>query len=248
MAGTIHTGTAAQARPAEGGAAAPSSHIGDPIPIALGLFGFGLAVFWARFADVSEATLAAGSQSEALNYALLAASIAEAVAGIIAVIRGALFPGYVTATFGLWLFGLFFLVTAGAAQKDFTPDALGWYALILVVPVAIMAVPPLLHRQIGLSVAFLALIGLLLLFGIGYHDLYVAVATATATKTAPDLSTSVDLVKASAWFAFVAAGALWWLFARDVYEATGVLPHPASTSHPAPAPTAVPHAGESRPE
>jgi hypothetical protein len=33
----------------------------------------------------------------------------------------------------------------------------------------------------------------------------------------------VDLVKASSWFGFIAAAAIWWVFAREVYQATGLL-------------------------
>jgi hypothetical protein len=222
MATGAFPGTVGPARSAEPPAPGVNASIGDPIPIALGLFGFALLVYGARFVDVSPATIAAGSQSEGLNYALLAGAVAEALGGIIAVIRGQLYPGYVTTTFGLWLFGLFFLVTAGAGAKDFTPDALGWYALCLVIPVAIMAVPSIVHRNYPFIVAFLGLEALLILFGIGFHAVYTAVAAATATSP-PDLSTQVNLIEASAWCAFVAAAALWWVFAKDVYEATGVL-------------------------
>jgi hypothetical protein len=35
------------------------------------------------------------------------------------------------------------------------------------------------------------------------------------------------MLKASAWFAFIGAVAIWWVFARDVYRITGVLRGPA---------------------
>jgi hypothetical protein len=46
------------------------------------------------------------------------------------------------------LFGFYLLVTSGAASKEFTLDALAWYSLMLVVPVAILAVPAFAHRNV----------------------------------------------------------------------------------------------------
>jgi succinate-acetate transporter protein len=197
--------------------------MGDPMPVAYGLFAFALAVYGIRFASVSAGTLSAGPTTVALNYAVLIAGIAETLAGILAVIKGNAYPGYVTSVFGIWLIGFYLLITSGAASKEFTPDALAWYVLVLVVPVAIMAVPAVIHREIAFTIAFVALIVLLLLLGLGYHAVQDAVATATATHRPPSLSTAVDLVKASSWFGFIAAVAIWWVFAREVYQATGLL-------------------------
>lgn len=195
----------------------------DPTPIALALFGFSLAVYGVRYFSVSSTTLAAGAVTVGLNYAVLAGAIAEAVVGFLAVIRGFSYPGYVTATFGIWLFGFYMLVTSGVANKEFTPDALGWYVLVLIVPVAIMAVPAFVHRHVAFMVAFIAILALLALLGLAYHDVYNAVGAANATKTAPSFSTPVTLLKTSAYFGFIAAIALWWEFAYGVYKATGVV-------------------------
>ena len=195
------------------------------MPIAYGVFAFALGVYGIRFASVNAATLAAGPTTVALNYAVLAGGIAETLAGILGVIRGrsSTYAGYVTTVFGIWLIGFYFLITSGAASKEFTPDALAWYVLVLIVPVAIMAVPAVVHRNIPFTVAFVALIGLLLLLGLGYHDLQDALNGAAASHQAPALSTAVDLVKTSAWFGFVAAVAIWWVFGHEVYKVTGVL-------------------------
>lgn len=195
----------------------------DPMPIAYALFAFALAVYGIRFVSVSATTLAAGPATVGLNYAVLVAGIAEAVVGLLAVIGGNAYPGYVTAIFGIWLIGFYLLITTGAEAKTFTPDALAWYVLVLVVPVVIMAVPAVVHRDIAFIVAFIALVGLLLLLGLGYHDLYHALSSAAAARKVPDVSTAVNLVKASSWFGFVAALAIWWVFAREVYQITGIL-------------------------
>lgn len=195
----------------------------DPMPVAFGLFAFALALYGVRFIDVGATTLAAGSTTIALDYAVLVAAIAEVLAGVLGIIRGIGYPAYVTTTFGIWLLGFFLLITSGAENKEFTPNALGWYALMLVVPVAILAVPAFVHRNYPCIIAFLALIGLLLLLGLGFHDLYGQVTSTEKDKVAPDLSTAVNLVKASAWFGFVAALAIWWVFAKEVYTLTGVL-------------------------
>lgn len=195
----------------------------DPMPIAFALFAFALAAYFIRFQDVNAGTLAAGPTTEALNYALLVGGIAETLGGVLGIIRGIGYPAYVTTTFGIWLLGFYLLATSGAANKEFTPDALAWYSLILIVPVAILAVPAFAQRNILFMIAFLALLGLLLCLGLGYHSLYNQIAAATANKTAPSLGTAVDLLKVSAWFGLAAAIALWAVFAKEVYQITGLI-------------------------
>jgi GPR1/FUN34/yaaH family len=195
----------------------------DPMPIAYGLFAFALAVYGIRFVTVDATTLAAGPTTVGLNYAVLIAGIAETLAGVLGLIRGIAYPAYVTSIFGIWLIGFYLLITSGAENKAFTPNALAWYVLVLIIPVAILAIPAIVHRNYPFTIAFVALIGLLLLLGLGYHDLYNAISTATTTKGVPQLSTAVNLIKASAWFGFVAALAIWWVFAREVYQTTGIV-------------------------
>lgn len=197
--------------------------VADPVPTGVALFAFALAVYGVRFVDVKEATLVAGPVTIGLNYAVLVAAIAESLCGILALIRGVTYPGYVLSVFGIWLWGFYFLITAGAASKDFTPNALAWYAFLLDVPVIIMAVPAFVHRNIPFMVAFVGLILLVFFLGLGYHDVYNAISTATATKSPPRLATPVSLLKISAYAGFVASAALFWVFAVDVYQATGVI-------------------------
>jgi hypothetical protein len=195
----------------------------DPMPIAFGLFAFALGVYFIRFESVSAGTLAAGPTTVALNYAVLVAGIAEVFGGVLGIIRGIGYPAYVTSVFGIWLLGFYLLITSGAASKEFTPDALAWFSLVLIVPVAILAVPAFLHLNIPFMIAFLALLGLLLFLGLGYHSLNNQLVAAAATKAAPHLGTAVDLVKVSAWCGLVAALAIWAVFAQEVYQITGVL-------------------------
>jgi GPR1/FUN34/yaaH family len=206
-----------------GTAPAVATTMADPTPVAFALFAFALAVYGIRFASVSAATVASAPTTVALDYAILVAGIAETVVGVLAVIRGIAYRGYVTTIFGIWLLGFYLLITSGAANKAFTPDALAWYVLVLIVPVALLAVPSVVHRNIAFIIAFAAILVVLLLLGLGYHDLHNAIAAAAKAKTPPDLSSAVNLLKTSAWFAFIAAAAIWWVFARDVYRTTGVL-------------------------
>jgi hypothetical protein len=199
------------------------STLADPMPIAFGLFAFALAVFAVRFVTVDTATVAAGSTTEGLNYAVLVAGIGEVLASVLGIVRGLRYPAYLTGMFGLWLIGLYLLVTVGADSKEFTPNAVAWYAILLAIPVAIMAVPAIVDRNIPLIIAFIALIGVLLTLGFGFHSAYNSIGAAAASKTAPDFGTAVNLLKTSAWFAFVAAAAIWWVFAVEVYLLTGVL-------------------------
>jgi succinate-acetate transporter protein len=197
----------------------------DPMPIAFALFAFALASYFVRFVDVGPATLSAGPETIGLDYAVLAGAIAEVLAGILGIIRGMGYPAYVVSTFGIWLLGFYLLITSGADNKEFTPNALACFCLLLIVPVAILAVPSFApaHRNIPFAVAFIALIGLLLFLGLGFHYVYDQVTTTEAAKTPPKLDTAVDLVKVSAWCGLVAAVAIWTVFAKEVYGATGLL-------------------------
>jgi hypothetical protein len=197
--------------------------VADPVPIGVAMFAFALALYGARFVTVKDATLVAGPLTVGLNYAVLVAAIGESVCGLLAVMRGVTYPGYVLGIFGIWLWGFYFLITAGAGDKDFTPDALAWYAFLLDIPVILMAVPAFVHRNIPFAIAFIALILLVFFLGLGYHDVYNAINTAKATKSPPSFSGSVSVLKISAWAGFVASAALFWVFAVDVYEATGVM-------------------------
>jgi hypothetical protein len=199
----------------------------DPTPVAFALFAFALAVYFIRYQDVNASTLAAGPITEGLNYAVLVAGIAEVLAGILGIIRGIGYPAYVTTTFGIWLLGFYLLITSGAASKEFTPDAIAWYSLVLIVPVAILAVPAFVHRNIPFTIAFVALLVLLLFLGLGYHSLEDQLNAAAATKSAPDLATAVDQLKVSAWAGLVAAVAIWVVFAQAVFQATGVMKRPS---------------------
>ena len=69
-------------------------------------------------------------------------------------------------------------------------------------------------------IAFVAITVLLVLLGLGYHDLYNALTEAAKVKAAPNLSTSVNLIKTSAYFGFVGAIALWWAFTVMLVKAT----------------------------
>jgi hypothetical protein len=82
------------------------------------------------------------------------------------------------------------------------------------------------HRDVLLSVAFTALAVLVILLGLGFHDLYQAISSATAAHTAPVLSGPVSLLKTSGYFAFVGAAMIWLKFAFDVYGTTGVMNPP----------------------
>ena len=167
----------------------------DPMPVAFALFAFALGLYFVRFESVSPATIAAGSTTVGLNYAVLVAGLAEVLGGVLGMIRGIGYPAYVTTTFGLWLIGFYLLVTSGAANKEFTTNALAWYSLMLIVPVAILAVPAFAHRNLLFMIAFVALIGLLLFLGLGYHATYNQLTSAAAHKTAPSLGSAADLLQ-----------------------------------------------------
>jgi GPR1/FUN34/yaaH family len=220
----------------------------DPTPIAFGLFAFALVVYGVRFVAVNAATIQ-GPTSEALNYAILVAGAAELLGGILALIRGTDYAAWVTSVFGLWLIGFFFLlthvdpaashdtgiVTAGPGGKPLPSsvtaalqsanvtawhaESVAWYVLILIIPIVILAVPAFIHRNFPFMLAFLAIVVVLVLLGLGFHDVYQSLTDVTRGKAlVPDLGTAVDLLKVSAYAAFVAAAAVFWVFAREVFS------------------------------
>jgi hypothetical protein len=228
--------------------AAPSTSqptMADPTPIAFCLFAFALVVYGIRFVSVSSGTLV-GPTSFALNYALLAAGIAQAIVGFLAVIRGMTYRGWVTAIFGVWLIGFYLLLThvdmtpverapagdakatavAHATVTAWHADSVAWFVLALIVPVAILAVPSFVHRNVPFMIAFVAILVLLLLLGLSFLNVYNEVTDATKGGHL-DLSNAVSMLKVSAWCAFAGAVAIWWVFARDVYQMTGVQRGPA---------------------
>lgn len=170
----------------------------DPAPIAFGLFAFVLIVLGVRFVHVTSSTIT-GPTSAALNYAILVAAIGQTLGGVLTLLRGLAFTGWVTTIFGVYLFGFYLLLTStdSAAAHDTgivtsvggkpLPDAVesalqtsnvtawraesvAWYVLVMLVPVAILAIKPLRDRNIPYAIAFLAVIALLLTLGLGLHD------------------------------------------------------------------------------
>lgn len=203
------------------GASRPT--MSDPAPFAFALFAFALGIFALRFIGVTAATVVGGPLSEALTYAVLVAGVAETIAGILSLVKGDTYSGYITGIFGIWLLGFFLLSTKGAGQQDFRPDAVSWFVLLLIVPIAIMAIPAFAHRNVAFMIIFIAVVGLLLFLGLGYHSLDGAVTSAAASKSAPDLSGAAHLLKVSGWFSAVGAVVVWFVFAHAVLTATGVI-------------------------
>jgi GPR1/FUN34/yaaH family len=174
----------------------------DPGAIGLSLFGFALFLYGIQFVVYANAAPGAATSSVATIYAVLVAAIGETLAGVLYILRGQGYQASILCGFGLWLFGLYLLLTLGTDNRAFSPDAVGWYAIALIIPVAFMAVPSLLHRNVPLSIAFVALIGVLLFLGAGFLS-----ANLTARPPVPP---SVSLLRISGIFAWVAAAALWF--------------------------------------
>lgn len=180
----------------------------DPGAIGLSLFGFALFVYGVQFVVYHGAAPGAATSSVATIYAVLVAAIGETLTGVLFVIRGQGYQASIMCGFGLWLFGLYLLLTLGEENKSFSPYAVGWYAIALIVPVALMGIPSFLHRNFPLLLAFVALIGLLLFLGVGFLH-----ADLSATPPVPP---SADLLRVSGIFAWIAAAPLWYMAARVI--------------------------------
>jgi succinate-acetate transporter protein len=200
-----------------------SSATADPGAIGLSLFGFALFLYGIQFVVYANAAPGAATSSVATTYAILIAGAGETLAGVFYILRGQGYQASILCGFGLWLLGLYLLLTLGTENKAFSPDAVGWYSIALIVPVAFMSIPSFLHRNVPLAVAFAALIGLLLFLGIGFLS-----ANLTAKPLVPP---SVSELRISGIFAFIATAALWYR-AAEIVLAIGKTP--ARSTIPAP--------------
>jgi hypothetical protein len=185
-----------------------SSATADPGAIGMSLFGFALFLYGVQFVVYAGAAPGAATSSVATIYAVLVAAIGETLAGVFYILRGQGYQASILSGFGLWLFGLYLLLTLGAENKAFAPDAVGWYAIALIVPVAFMAIPAIMHRNAALVLAFVALIGVLLFLGVGFLSANLAAK--------PPVPPSVNLLRVSGIFAWIAAAPLWYIAARIV--------------------------------
>ena len=187
----------------------------DPGAIGLSLFGFALFVYGVQFVAYAGAAPGAATSSVATIYAILVAAVGETLAGVFYLLRGQGYQASILCGFGLWLLGLYLLLTLGAENKAFAPDAVGWYSIALIIPVAYMGIPSFLHRNGPLVIAFVALIGVLLFLGIGF------LSADLAAK--PPVPPSVNELRVSGGFAFLAAAALWYR-AAGIVLAIGKIP------------------------
>jgi hypothetical protein len=201
----------------------------DPGAIGLSLFGFALFLYGIQFVVYAGAAPGAATSSVATIYAILVAAVGETLAGILYILRGQGYQASILCGFGLWLMGLYLLLTLGADNKAFAPDAVGWYAIALIAPVAFMAIPSILHRNVAFILAFAALIGLLLFLGLGFLS--------ADLSAKPPVPPSENMLRVSGVLAWVAAAALWYSAARIVLAIGGG--QAATTSPSAPVTSTV---------
>jgi hypothetical protein len=193
--------------------------LADPIPAASALLAFQLFVYGARWIGVTPATLAHGPLAPALSYATLIAGLAQVGAGVISIIRGSGYVGYVASTFGMWLIGFYLLGLDTKAD----PDAAAWFLIALVPVLVLLMIPAIIRRRVAFTIAFGAITTLVILDGFALHKLHDILAAVTTAKAAPDLSTPVNLLSLSGWFAFITVAALLWIAARGFFEAEGII-------------------------
>jgi succinate-acetate transporter protein len=128
---------------------------GDPGVLAVGAFAYAMLVF-----GIFE--LGYEPAGAALTFALLFAAIAEVTGGLLNIVKGETYLGTVTAFFGAWLFGFYFLAQSGAADAS-----VGVYILTLLVPVLIFWVPPFRDRDVVGNGAYATVAIALLFSGMG---------------------------------------------------------------------------------
>lgn len=136
----------------------------EPKPdiFALLLFGYSLAVLGVELLLTHKA-------AGALVFGIFIAGVAESIGGVWEISRGKTLIGTTMATFGIWLVGLFLLETMGRILGLVSPATMGTYFLVLLVPIAILAIPPFKnHMGWPIRGAFAALFLLVLFAGVEF--------------------------------------------------------------------------------
>jgi succinate-acetate transporter protein len=136
----------------------------EPKPdiFALLLFGYSLAILGVELFITHKAV-------GALVFGIFIAGVAESIGGVWEISRGETLIGTTMATFGLWLVGLFLLETVGRILGLVSPATMGTYFLVLLVPIAILAIPPFSnHMGWPIRGAFAALFLLVLFAGVEF--------------------------------------------------------------------------------
>lgn len=139
-----------------------ANRLGNPGVFGLATFGFALSALGFQYLvnhDAAGATL----------YAILVAAIGETLAGMWAIARGQTYLAGILATFGIWLFGFYMMLTQGQALGVVNPASEGAYVLLLNIPVIYLAIPAFRARWWIIFAAFVALIAMVFFLGFGYY-------------------------------------------------------------------------------
>lgn len=130
---------------------------------------FGLATFGLALSALAFQVLVSDAAAAATLYLILVAAIGETIAGMWAIARGNTYVAGILTTFGIWLFGFYMMRTQGEELGIVTPQAEGAYTLLLIIPVVYLGIIAFRARLAVFSVAFVALIAMLVFLGIGYY-------------------------------------------------------------------------------
>jgi succinate-acetate transporter protein len=136
--------------------------LGNPGVFALATFGFALTALSFQLLvnpDTAGVTL----------YAVLVAAIGETIGGMWSIARGDTYIAGILTTFGIWLFGFYMLLTQGAANGLVNPQTEGAYVLLLIIPIAYMAIPAFVGRLPVFSLIFVALLAMFFFLGFGFY-------------------------------------------------------------------------------
>jgi succinate-acetate transporter protein len=163
--------------------------ISDPSIFLLLGFGVGLVCLGVQQLMPTKPELIA-----AATYGTLVSAIAEFVGGTWAFARGDTYLGAIGSTFGAWLFGYYYMVTAGVAAKIYHPQSAGLYCFALIIPVALLAIPSIKLKLKAFTGVFVGLILVLLFLGLAGMPI-------GGTNT---------WARLGGVFALVTAALLWW--------------------------------------
>jgi succinate-acetate transporter protein len=158
------------------------------------LFGYSLAVLGVELLITPEA-------AGALAFAIFVAAVGETIGGLWEISQGETYIGSIITTFGIWLLGLFLLETMGRIMGLVSPPTLATYFLVLLAPIALLAIPAIKNRM-GWPIqgAFVSLFLLVLFAGLNFV-----------------LANSIFGLAAGV-FAWVSALFIWLLAAEDILE------------------------------
>jgi len=194
--------------------------VGNPLAAGPAVLAFQLIIFGAQWWNISAKTVAESPMGVVNGYATAVAALVSFIVGTICLLRADTYAGKVNLFIGAWLLTAF-LTTH---DKNVTPTSVEWLFFAIVVPLLVITIPAVVHRNYPFLAAFGGILAVVVSGGVAFKHLASELAAAEATKAAPHLDGVVTTLHITGIFGFLTAAAMLFLSAHELLAESGVLP------------------------